>query len=242
MCEGRRAALAWLAFAAVGAGEASAVQVETGAGGFPTGRVIGNVAARDASRSFALYIPSDYSPGRRWPLVLILDPRGRGEAALRPLVASAERLGYVLASSDNTASDVEGDPNTPAVNAVLATEDRVVEAERALNSARVDLDFWRQTEVLRTDLILPLADRLEALRHHPGAPGRFSSHTQLGKLHLSIFGTRPGGSAKAGFFAGSIVHQIESSLKGLPGTIKRREAHLRQAQAELDQAITEAGL
>jgi len=121
MCDGRRAALAWLVFAAVGAGEASAVQVETGAAGFPTGRVIDNVAAHDTSRSFALYIPTDYSPGRRWPLVLILDPRGRGEAALRPFVESAERLGYVLASSDNTASDVEGDPNTPAVNAMLAT-------------------------------------------------------------------------------------------------------------------------
>ena len=40
---------------------------------------------------------------------------------MRRLVPAAERLGYVLASSNNTASDVDGEPNTPAVNAMLAT-------------------------------------------------------------------------------------------------------------------------
>jgi len=101
---------------------AYACQAGSPSGEFPAGRVIEHVPAADGSSgSFALYVPTEYSSARRWPLVLILDPRGRGATALRPLVPSAEQLGYVLASSDETASDVGGDPNTPAVNAMLAT-------------------------------------------------------------------------------------------------------------------------
>lgn len=99
-----------------------AFQAGSPSGEFSTGRVIEHVPAADGSSgTFALYVPTSYSSARRWPLVLILDPRGRGATALRPLVPAAERLGYVLASSDETASDVDGDPNTPAVNAILAT-------------------------------------------------------------------------------------------------------------------------
>lgn len=88
----------------------------------PTGRVIENVGATtDPSQTFSLYVPSDYSPDRTWPLVLLMDPRGNAGPPLEKLVPAAERLGYVIASSNNTASDVGGDPNTPAVNAMMGT-------------------------------------------------------------------------------------------------------------------------
>jgi len=91
-------------------------------GVIPTGRVLENVpVAGDHSQSFSLYLPSSYSTSQRWPIVLLMDPRGRGTLPLRRLVPAAERLGYVLASSNNTASDTSGDPNTPAIDGMLGT-------------------------------------------------------------------------------------------------------------------------
>lgn len=89
---------------------------------FATGLIIEDVAApQDPSQTFSLYLPSAYSPDDEWPIVFLMDPRGRSLFPLRKLVPTAERLGYILASSNNTASDVDHDPNTPAINAMIAT-------------------------------------------------------------------------------------------------------------------------
>jgi predicted esterase len=107
---------------AAAGGRAQAAQEDLFSGPVPTGRVIEDVpSSGDPSQTFSLYLPRAYSPERTWPIVLLLDPRGRSEVPMRRLVPAAERLGYVLASSNNTASDVDGEPNTPAVNAMLAT-------------------------------------------------------------------------------------------------------------------------
>jgi poly(3-hydroxybutyrate) depolymerase len=87
-----------------------------------TGQIIESIVARgDPSQSFCLYIPAAYSADQQWPIVFVMDPRGNSLVPLRRLVPVAERLGYIVASSNNTASDVEGDPNAPAVNAIIAT-------------------------------------------------------------------------------------------------------------------------
>lgn len=120
--QARRVVVAIAVLAASGVPASRAVAQEGRAEVLPVGRLVERMpAAGDPSRSFALYVPSAYTPSRRWPLVVLLDPRGRGAGVLRRLVPVAERLGYVLAGSYDTASDVSGDPNTPAVNAILAT-------------------------------------------------------------------------------------------------------------------------
>lgn len=89
---------------------------------FATGEVIeGITSSDDPSQTFTLYLPTTYSSETSWPIVVLMDPRGNSVHPLRKLVPAAEELGYILASSNNTASDVDGDPNTPAVNAVLGT-------------------------------------------------------------------------------------------------------------------------
>lgn len=77
------------------------------------------VSAHDPSQRYAVYVPSSYTPDRAWPLVLIMDPRGRASIPLERLVEPAERLGYVLVSSYGTAADGPWEANETAVDAML---------------------------------------------------------------------------------------------------------------------------
>ncbi|MDQ6829905.1 MAG: hypothetical protein M3081_13680 [Gemmatimonadota bacterium] len=99
-----------------------------GAQGVP-GKTVERVAAHDSGQSYAIFLPSSYAPSRRWPLLLLLDPRGRALVPLSLFRDAAERYGYIVLSSYNTASDVADDPNTPAVNAMLDDAQRVLQID-----------------------------------------------------------------------------------------------------------------
>jgi tetratricopeptide (TPR) repeat protein len=70
--------------------------------------------------TYALYLPSGYSPSRAWPILYVLDPRGRGTLAAERFRAAAETYGYILASSNNTLSDGPAEPNVVAMRAMWA--------------------------------------------------------------------------------------------------------------------------
>lgn len=87
---------------------------------FSPGQVVERVPVQtDTTRSYALYLPSRYSPDRAWPVLFILDPRGRAVPALERFRAAAEEFGWIIASSHDSRSDVDEDLNTPAFNALL---------------------------------------------------------------------------------------------------------------------------
>lgn len=87
----------------------------------PAGTVIPSVRSHaDTSERYALYLPSRYDASRRWPALLVLDPRGRAITAMERFREAAERDGYVVMSSYNTLSDSTEEPNVRAVNAMLA--------------------------------------------------------------------------------------------------------------------------
>jgi len=75
----------------------------------------------DTAQHFALYLPPGYTTERRWPILLVLDPRGRALLALRLFQDAAARLGWIVMSSYNTLSDGPPEPNVAAVNAMLAS-------------------------------------------------------------------------------------------------------------------------
>jgi hypothetical protein len=56
----------------------------------------------DPTQSYALYIPSRYSPDRAWPVIYAFDPFGRGPAAVEVYRAAAEKYGYIVAASNNS--------------------------------------------------------------------------------------------------------------------------------------------
>ncbi|HZD96479.1 MAG TPA: hypothetical protein VE133_19615, partial [Candidatus Sulfotelmatobacter sp.] len=56
----------------------------------------------DPSNSYALYLPSNYSPVKRWPLLLVFDPFGRGETSVKLFHDAAEKYGFIVVGSNNS--------------------------------------------------------------------------------------------------------------------------------------------
>jgi predicted esterase len=65
------------------------------------------VAGTDPSRHYAVYLPSTLKRGRLYPVLFLMDPRGRAMMPLPLFLKTAERLGYVLISSYETLSDAD---------------------------------------------------------------------------------------------------------------------------------------
>ncbi len=69
----------------------------------PLGRIVDEVkCAADPSQSYALYLPSNYSAGRTWPVILAFSPMARGRVPVERLQQAAEKYGYILAGSNNS--------------------------------------------------------------------------------------------------------------------------------------------
>ena len=56
----------------------------------------------DPTQTYALYLPSHYSPDRRWPVIYAFDPIGRGKPAVEVYQSAAEKYGYIVAGSNNS--------------------------------------------------------------------------------------------------------------------------------------------
>lgn len=84
-----------------------------------TGKVLPRVpCSAHPDQTYALYLPSKYTPTRRWPLVLSSDPGARGTVPLELQKDAAERYGYVLAASNNSRNG-PAQPRLEATAAVL---------------------------------------------------------------------------------------------------------------------------
>ncbi|HEX9942086.1 MAG TPA: hypothetical protein VGG03_08720 [Thermoanaerobaculia bacterium] len=96
------------------------------AAGFPRGKIVEKVVcASTPDETYALYLPSGYTPERAWPILYILDPRSRGALAAERFRAGAEKHGWILASSNSSLSDTTMDPNLKAMRAMwVDTHDR----------------------------------------------------------------------------------------------------------------------
>ena len=87
--------------------------------GLPTGAFVEHLACRtDPTQTYTLYLPSRYDTARRWPALLVFDPRGRSRLAAELFAPAAETYGWVVVSSNDTRSDGPMEPNLRAVNAL----------------------------------------------------------------------------------------------------------------------------
>ena len=75
----------------------------TTAQSLPSGAIVDDVkCAVDPSQSYALYLPSQYTPDRQWNLLIAFHPAARGRAMIEKYQAAAEQYGYIVAASNNS--------------------------------------------------------------------------------------------------------------------------------------------
>lgn len=58
--------------------------------------------AAQPDETYALYLPSNFTTEKSWPLILALDPAARGAVPVQLLKDVAERYGYIVAGSNNS--------------------------------------------------------------------------------------------------------------------------------------------
>ncbi len=69
----------------------------------PRGQIVDDVKCeKDAAESYALYLPSNYTADRAWPVLLAFDPRANGRSPVATYQAAAEKYGYIVAGSKNS--------------------------------------------------------------------------------------------------------------------------------------------
>ncbi len=69
----------------------------------PKGQVVEKlVCANDATQSYALYLPSSYTPARKWPILYAFDPGARGKLPVENYKDAAEKYGWIVAGSNNS--------------------------------------------------------------------------------------------------------------------------------------------
>jgi hypothetical protein len=69
----------------------------------PTGTVIPKLPASGATdQTYALYLPANYSPARRWPIIYVFAPDARGGIPAALIEPAAEQFGYIIAASNNS--------------------------------------------------------------------------------------------------------------------------------------------
>jgi dienelactone hydrolase len=90
----------------------------------PTAPVPGQVdlhriCAAKPTQTYALYVPSTYTPAKKWPIVFAFDPAARGDRPIEALKAGAEKYGYIVAASNNSRNG----PWPPEIEAAQAVSD-----------------------------------------------------------------------------------------------------------------------
>ncbi len=125
-----------------------------------SGTTIERVAsAADSSQWYAMYLPPDYDPSGCWPVFIVMDPRGRAMVPMRLLRPAAAQYGYLIVSSYNTMSDGAGEPNVPAVNAILAD----VEDLTSVDCSRLYLVGFSGTARVAWEFAYQLAEHMPAI-------------------------------------------------------------------------------
>src|SRR3954466_7161297 len=111
-----RSRFIWISLAAVLTLAASGLAAE-----LPRGVLVEKVpCAGQPDQAYALYLPSNYTPDRRWPILYAFDARANGKRVAELFQPAAEAHGWIVVSSWNTASDGPMEPNFTAMHALWA--------------------------------------------------------------------------------------------------------------------------
>ena len=135
----------------------------------PRGQIIDDVACNDdPAQHYSLYLPSNFTTDRMWPIILAFDAGGRGRRGVERYQAGAERYGYIVAGSNNSRNG----PWKPSLDAARAMT--------ADLTGRFPVDLKRiytagMSGGARVAMMVALHPELIAARIHPGIAGVFVS-------------------------------------------------------------------
>ncbi len=97
------------------------------------GRLLEQVTcAKNPEQTYALYVPSNYTAEKEWPVIFCFDPGAHGLEPVQRLRAAAEKYGYVVAGSRNSRNGPWAD-NVVAIQAMIGD----VDAHLHLDNRRV---------------------------------------------------------------------------------------------------------
>ncbi|OGT59208.1 MAG: hypothetical protein A3E01_20525 [Gammaproteobacteria bacterium RIFCSPHIGHO2_12_FULL_63_22] len=97
----------------------------------PVDQVVPKLATlASPDQQYALYLPPGYSRSRPWPVLIMLDPRGRAEATLARVQEGARRNGWIVMSSYQSRSDTLESVTLFALQALLDESDKRFSADR----------------------------------------------------------------------------------------------------------------
>jgi predicted esterase len=69
----------------------------------PRGQTVERIEALDdVSQSYALYLPSNYTPNRKWPVLYAFDPGARGRVPVEHFKEAAEKYGWIVLGSNDS--------------------------------------------------------------------------------------------------------------------------------------------
>jgi tetratricopeptide (TPR) repeat protein len=100
---------------------------------FEKGKIVDTIRCKDPKYSYALYLPSKYSTGTKWPIIYVFDPAARGKLAVAGFIPAAEKYGYIVACSNNSKNSMPGAELEKAINYFLSD----TEARFSIDARRI---------------------------------------------------------------------------------------------------------
>jgi dienelactone hydrolase len=86
---------------------------------WPLGKMAGPIEAAPGS-TYYLYLPKQLPKGRKHPLLMVLDPHHGKEASIQRYYAGAERNGWIIITSVESANETDGKSVIPSIDHALA--------------------------------------------------------------------------------------------------------------------------
>src|SRR5262245_39197634 len=82
------------------------------------GQIVESVASIDnPNQTYALYLPSNYTATRSWPILISLDPSAHGSVPVEHFKEAAEQYGWIVVGSNSSRNGPLA-PTTDAMNAI----------------------------------------------------------------------------------------------------------------------------
>ena len=74
----------------------------------PRGQLVESVTSKaDPQQTYALYLPSRYTPDKKWPILYAFDPGARGKLPVSLFKDAAEKFGYIVVGSNNSKNGIQ---------------------------------------------------------------------------------------------------------------------------------------